>query len=305
MQFKANSDLYNLITALSGGDAFTSQEKTHLLQFANFRMEEAYNRSDYWPRYLRASEPRTITNQICPFSQDAYHVFGAGTTAVNGLYVENGTQGGSIAYTKYDTDGTTALYSLIYDTGTTWKIIAGAPGSGGATQYENDDSGNTSASASPTIAETGWTVDNGDANAPLVRDLSRIDTFLHFSRKQAFLNDSTPSYQFFVELDGAHIMNPTPEMPDIVWATYKVPMVELTELSADATESAVPEEWFRFLANAVYADFLRMDGLNEKAAFEERMALRHLDLELSKVDKVATNNALNRRYQTHLSRQER
>ena len=103
MQDKANKDLFDLISALAGNSDFTTQEISQLLALANRRFFQAYNTTPYWARYLISAEPRSIQNQICPFTQDGYYVFGAGTSEVNGLYELNGTENGQSAYTHYDT----------------------------------------------------------------------------------------------------------------------------------------------------------------------------------------------------------
>lgn len=119
MQDKANKDLYDLISALAGTSDFTTAENAHLLALANRRMYEAYNRTPYWARYLISAEPRTIENQICPFTQDGYYVFGAGTDGVNGLYKLNGTENGQSAYTHYDT---TDISATAIANGTVYQI---------------------------------------------------------------------------------------------------------------------------------------------------------------------------------------
>lgn len=119
MQDKANKDLYDLISALAGTSDFTTAEIAHLLALANRRMYEAYNRTPYWARYLVSAEPRTIENQICPFTQDGYYVFGAGTDGVNGLYKLNGTENGQSAYTHYDT---TDISATAIESGTAYQI---------------------------------------------------------------------------------------------------------------------------------------------------------------------------------------
>ena len=88
-QLRKNYDLYALIRALSGVSSFLENEDNKLLELANRRFYESYQSTPMWPRYLLSAQPRTITNQIVPFTQDGFHVLGAGTTAVNGLYIKN------------------------------------------------------------------------------------------------------------------------------------------------------------------------------------------------------------------------
>ena len=92
MQERANSDLYLLIKSLAGVFDFASGEPSKIQAFANRRFYEAYQATPMWPRYLVSAELRTIKNQIVPFSEDSFYVFGAGTSGANGLYVRNSTQ---------------------------------------------------------------------------------------------------------------------------------------------------------------------------------------------------------------------
>ena len=79
---------------------------------------------------INIQTPRVSGDQVAiseGAARDSYVVSGAGTNAVNGLYVRNGSSfSGQAAYTLYDTDGTTALYNLwgtLATGGTlTWRI---------------------------------------------------------------------------------------------------------------------------------------------------------------------------------------
>ena len=78
--------------------------------------------------------------QITTEFPDTFIISGAGTTAVNGTYVKNGNSPNSPltipAYTLFDTDGTTALFSLIGEFGGDTFLIQGTPSGGGDTYYE-------------------------------------------------------------------------------------------------------------------------------------------------------------------------
>lgn len=307
MDFKTNKSLYDLISALAGVSDFQSNERGWLLSLCNRRLNEAYRQSSYWPRYLISAELRTIANQIIPFAQDGYYVFGAGTDAANGIYELNGTQNSAAAYTKYDTDGTTALYSLVYTGGTTWTLISGAPSSGGTVQYSNSNTANTAAASSATIAESGWTVVSGTASAPKVRDLSEIDEFLRIHRDQPFLNNSSLEYEYFLQFDGAHVKNVVSSTDRAIYVTYKKKQADLSTLDYDGASSTqeVPSEFFHYIAHAAYADYLRGDGQHQKALIEEDAAREYLNLELEKVDQIMSNNNVNNRFKTHGTQQNR
>lgn len=309
MQSATNKSLYDLIKALSGTTDFTDEEDTLLLSLANFRLRTAYDTTDAWPRYLISYEPRTMNNQVIPLTEDAFYIFGAGTTAVDGLFTLNGTENSVAAYTHYDTDGSTELYSLIYSgSGTTWNIIAGAPDAGGSALYSNDDADNSdSGTSSATIAETDWSVGTGTADAPVVRDLSDIGHFMRIHRTRAFYSDSAVEYDFSVQADGAHVLNPVSSTESIVWCTYKKRLTELTSLDGDAalSLSEVPQELLNYVAYGTYADFLGMDGQDQKSMLRSQMADKYLDQELSKPDVVMNNNTVRQRFRTHLSKQSR
>jgi hypothetical protein len=309
MQYRANKDLYDMISALSGVADFTATEQGWLLSIANRRLYEAYRTTDLWQRYIISAEPRTLTNQIVPFTQDGFYVFGAGSDDVSGLYLLNGTQNSVASYTVYDTDGTTALTSLIYSgTGTTWNLVVGAPSAGGAILYDNADASNSiTGSTSATVSETGWAVNTGVANAPLVRDLSEVDEFIRVHRSQPFLNMSAAEYTFGVQSDGCHVYNITDTTDTIVWITYKKTLTRLTTLDVNGALASmeVPSEFFQYLAHASYADFLRLDGQTSKAIIEERFAQKILEDEMDAASRVSNNNTVLQKFSTHVNRQSR
>ena len=320
-QLRKNYDLYALIRALSGVSSFLDNEDTKLLELANRRFYEAYQATSMWPRYLLSAEPRTITNQIVSFTQDGFDVLGAGTTAINGLYIKDSSLTNStVSYTKFDTDATTALYSLIYsNSGTTWNLIAGAAGDGGATQYANATSTNSGSGvqADATISETGWTVDNGTSPAPSVRDLADVQEFMRMHRAQPFLNNSSMEFEFFIQADGAHVMNVSSDNDTSIYVTYKKELpAYLTTWDLNPNSSPpdteplnditlVPNEFFHYIAHATYADFLRMDGQHDKAIIEEQIAEKYLANELEKTDQIMNNNTVKRRFRTYVSTQSR
>lgn len=307
MQDKSNLDLYNLVLALAGTDSLAPGEQGHILAFANRRLYDAYKASNVWPRYVVVGEPRSVYASTIQFTQDGKHIFAAGTSAVNGLFKLNGTQASAAAYSIFDDDGTTELYSLIYVSGTIWHIIAGAPSAGGAIQYINTDTSNTATAASPVIAETGWTVSSGTTPAPTVRDLLEIDETIRIHRTQPYQRLSACEYDFYVDSGGIHGLNITTSDTEILWVTYKKDITYLTELNADtsSTLEEVPLEFFYYVAHATYADFLRMDGQTEKAMIEEKLAIHYLNPEIERAEQLMNSNMLKTRIHTHTSRQYR
>lgn len=201
MQTKTYETLFNLVKSLAGVNSFTTEEDSYIMNFTNRRFQQAYDGSEFWPRYLVVGEARTVgADSVVP-------------------YVQSG------------------------------KVNVGE--------------------------------------------------FLRIHRNQPFNRNSEIEYDYFVTASGAHIMNIQPSNSTDVYVTYKleVPTIVFTSL--------IPLEFFYFMAHAVYADFLRMDGQNEKAIVEEQIAKGYLDEELGKLDNINNNNSVGRKISTYVNRQSR
>jgi predicted small secreted protein len=127
-----------------------------------------------------------------------------------------------------------------------------------------------------------------------------IGEFIRIHRKQAFLNDSSLEYDFYVDSNGANILNIVNTEDTSAFVTYKKELAAFTETSED-----IPLEFFYFVAHAAYADFLRMDGQHGKALTEEQIAKNYLDIELEKIDIRNNNNSINHKFSTYVNRQSR
>ena len=127
-----------------------------------------------------------------------------------------------------------------------------------------------------------------------------ISEFQRIHRDQPFLNTGSLEYNFYVDANGAHVMNLGSTTDSSVYVTYKKAFVDFTKTSAD-----IPEEFFYFAAHATYADFLRMDGQTSKAMDEENKATSYLASELEKLDIISNNNTIRRKFTTYVSTQSR
>jgi hypothetical protein len=127
-----------------------------------------------------------------------------------------------------------------------------------------------------------------------------IGEFIRIHRRQAFLNDSSLEYDFYVDSNGANILNIVNTEDTSAFVTYKKELAPFTVDSAD-----IPLEFFYFVAHAAYADFLRMDGQHGKALTEEQIAKNYLDIELEKIDIRNNNNSINHKFSTYVNRQSR
>jgi len=127
-----------------------------------------------------------------------------------------------------------------------------------------------------------------------------ISEFQRIHRDQPFLNTGTLEYNFYVDANGAHVMNLGSTTDSSVYVTYKKVFKDFTKTSTD-----IPEEFFYFAAHATYADFLRMDGQTSKAMDEENKATSYLATELEKLDIISNNNTIRRKFTTYVSTQSR
>ena len=121
------------------------------------------------------------------------------------------------------------------------------------------------------------------------------------------MQNSTIDFEFFVESDGAHVINLTTADATSVYVTYRQPVTLLTSLDTDGSGSLtqVPQEYFYFMAHATYADFLRMDGQHQKALLEEQIAEKYLAESLDNPQQVYNNNTVGQRFKTYVSQQSR
>jgi hypothetical protein len=127
-----------------------------------------------------------------------------------------------------------------------------------------------------------------------------IYEWIRIHRTQPFLRNSALEFNFYVDSNGAHILNLTTADATSAFVTYKK---ELSQFTANSTN--IPGEWFAFMAHTAYADFLRMDGQHDKALTEEQVAQGYIAMELEKVDNMMNNNTALKRFSTYINRQAR
>jgi hypothetical protein len=128
-----------------------------------------------------------------------------------------------------------------------------------------------------------------------------INEFIRIHRTQAFQKNSALEYDFYVDSNGANILNITNDNDTSAFVTYKKEYTStFTETSAD-----VPAEFFDFIVYSVLSDFYTGDGQTEKALIAEQSAKKMLDRELFKIDIRSNNNSINHKFSTYVNRQSR
>ena len=325
MQNKTYSDLLGLIKALSGVNNFTQEEEAYILSFVNRRAQQAYDTSDSWDRYIRVSEERNVSSLTL-------RGVTAGDTSVNGNYIfagKSSSSGDAVlnsnVYYQADASVTSSTITgpLIYkrDAVTDVWVIAGGSGTatinadktitvtGNGTTYFTQNDG---VDSDTPVGINIWSVANAViANGtPEVEDVvlipytqsgkSNIGHFLKIHRNKAYLSNSVRDYDFFVDANGANILNIANGTDLSVYVTYKEELPDFTTVSTD-----IPREFFNYLAHSVYSDFLKMDGQNEKSITEESIANNYLNIELDKIEYSSNVNQVLSKFSTYVSRQAR
>jgi len=321
MQFRKYGDLFSLIQSLAGVGTFAESEQDDVANLINRRFLQAYNTSPSWPRYLGISEVRDInsytlsgaTSSTSTTVNQNYKLLGqsTGTNTKAGTNVYQGiTTSGVIIYKNTSdawvvaTSGTTEVVS-----GTGTITVTGT----GTAQFTEAD---TNKKDKLEDVETFTARDSAtDVLTVLPKNLvpydetgrDSISEFIRIHRKRAFLNLSRVEYDFFVDSEGANILNITSTVDNKAFVTYKKELTLFTVSSGFATNTdlIVPAEFFSYIAHATYADFLRMDGQTEKSLVEEARAESYLATELEKIDIRSNNNSINHKFSTYVNRQSR
>jgi hypothetical protein len=305
---KTYTELLALIQSLVGAETLTSDEQSKILEFVNRRAYEAYQTSPSWTRYFNVSQP---------FDLIAYTLSGATSstsTSVNQNYKLLGSNDGDhgLENSNIYQGATTASVIIYKNASNQWIVATGATtavqGDGryritvsGTNQFTEGDTDKKSVLENVVV----WTPRSGsDSLAVLKKNLVPWGTvfgdFIRIHRSQAFVNDSSIEYDFYVDSEGAHVLNLKSDSENQVYITYKGRLPTFTTGSSD-----IPREFFYFIAHAAFADFLRLESKYEDARVEEAIAQNYLALELEKIDIRSNNNQVTRRFSTYVNRQSR
>ena len=322
MQTRTYGDLFKITSALIGtGGELDVSEQDQVSHFINRRFQQAFDESPVWPRYLVSSEERALS---------AYKLSGA-TGSTNTLVNQNYKFLGLAAASSITTGGTkvynglTTSNVLIYKNQNNAWIVATAVtnsvNSAGVVTIVNDGQSGVQFTEADTVKNDSienvktWTPRSGsDILKVLAQNLipyteltlDSIGDFNRIHRKRAFMNDSSMEYEFFVDFDGANILNIANSTDNEAFVSYKKQFTPFT-VTTDYYNSVVevPGEFFNYIAHSVYADFLRVQNRQEQALAEEQVAQTYLALELEKIDIRSNNNTINKRFSTYVNRQAR
>jgi hypothetical protein len=130
-----------------------------------------------------------------------------------------------------------------------------------------------------------------------------IDSFMRIFQQAPYFKTSVNEFDFTVTADGA-----TPICGDLnpqtAFVTYKSQLTDTYGDRIDLNEvSAIPAEWFQYLAHGAYADYLRAEGQQEKAALADQEAEALLTEELIRLDENHTSGFVSNRIRTNANMQ--
>ncbi len=333
---RTTADLFDTIKALSGVNDFTTEETANLVDLANRRFTMAYNTSPMWDRYVAVGEERNLSSfevSRATFENGLY--FKYGTELVGSIYNDVYVPTNQDNFAKENnafrkgTDGRWIFGSYSYTKDPVTNIVTFIGGTTQAKQQDTDSTGAYIEYGSPTeviqwgdfVGLTNFkltpkqTVEFSEKyevfNSEDTRETKeQITDFIRIHREQPFLNRSATEYDFFVDSFGANVLSPLTNESSTVYVTYKKPIDPANNPStgigiSSFTIGSIPSEFFNYISHGTYADFLRMDGQHDKAAFEEQKADLFLATELERIDIINNNNSLNHKISTYVNRSTR
>jgi hypothetical protein len=130
---------------------------------------------------------------------------------------------------------------------------------------------------------------------------SSVDTFLRFFRRAPYISSSVQEFDYTVTAEGATLVAGDLN-PSTAFLTYKAQFADTYGDGAGET-SSVPAEWFQYLAHGTYADYLRAEGQQEKAALADQEAEALLTEELIRLDENHTSGFVSNRIRTNSNMQ--
>jgi hypothetical protein len=126
-----------------------------------------------------------------------------------------------------------------------------------------------------------------------------VDTFIRLFNRKPYQTNSVQEYDYHISPDGAVpiIGSTTPASAFVVYKATNSAQYG-TDIGAGET-TEIPLEWFQYLGHAVYADYLRSEGQQEKSQLADAEAQMLLDEELIRIDNQRSTGMLGTRISTN------
>jgi hypothetical protein len=132
---------------------------------------------------------------------------------------------------------------------------------------------------------------------------SSIDTYLRIHVQAPYVTASVQEYDIMVTADGAKLVAGN-TAPTSAFVTYKA---QLSDTYGDGVgeSTSIPAEWYQYMAHGTYADYLRAEGQQEKAALADQEADMLLQEEMIRIDEQHTLQLVANRIFTNANMQMR
>lgn len=134
--------------------------------------------------------------------------------------------------------------------------------------------------------------------------LDSIDTFLRIHRTEPYKSGSAQDFDFVVTHSGARIIDGSLGTTS-AYVTYKAQNSATYGDGTNGTTTAIPDEWFDYMAHGGSADWLRSEGQHEKAALADQEANAILEDELIKISNSSVMDLIGTRIITNANMQAR
>jgi hypothetical protein len=325
MQTRTYADLFALIQALCGV-VFSSTETGRIKALINRRAQRAYRSSNYWTRFLKIGEERRLSGDsvaaTTTVSGSSYYIATVGSTNYFDIGVpfsalfEGGITTTVLTVTSMS-EGLISVGDFVIDAVgmDNVQITAFGTGTGGVGTYTVSPSQSTIAPgtslATFTVGTYFTATGSGTGTGTVFPALgyvpysetgkSSVDTFLRFFKQAPYIASSVQEFDFTVTADGATLVAGDLN-PSTAFLTYKAQFTDTYGDGAGET-SSVPAEWFQYLAHGTYADYLRAEGQQEKAALADQEAEALLTEELIRLDENHTSGFVSNRIRTNANMQ--
>jgi len=331
MQTRTYADLFELVSALCGV-TFATIEEPRIRALMNRRAVRAFKSSNYWTRFIKIGEERRLSGDSAAVtttvSGSSYYINTVGNTDFSAIGVPynavfDGAINGTTLTVSDMTSGLIAIGDFITDGGAldNVQITAFITGTGGVGTYTVSPNQGTVAvtimgtfTVDTYFTATGAGTGTGTVSPALdylpytQTGLNTIDSFLRVFVYAPFKTMGSQEYQYTVGSDGAELISGTVS-PSSAFVAYKSVLTFSTAAGATSqsltSSSLIPEEWFEYIAHGTYADYLRAEGQQEKAAVADAEASEILLDELMRLDEQHTQTLISNRMFTNSNMQVR
>jgi hypothetical protein len=124
-----------------------------------------------------------------------------------------------------------------------------------------------------------------------------IDTFLRIYLQHPYRAGGGQEFEFTLTSGGAELIASS-QASGVAFVTYKSVIADYYGDNA-GEEPNIPYEWFQYVAHGVYADYLRVEGSQDRAAIAEQEASEILTDELMRLDEQHTQTIISPRIFTN------